>query len=240
MHAASKLAGTHLLSSQPHYALLRIPAEETESPQSYRLIALLSALSKGLERVIARRLAWIAVKRKILPPRYSGAVPLRSTADLTILLTNKIEGALRKGHKVSVLTFDIHGGFDTVLPGRVLHRLTDQGRPKQVLALISYFLTSRQAAIRLDGATGSQFTLHGSLPQGSLVLSVLFMLYMQPLFSALYSTIDARPQLTVTCYGYADDGCLVAASPTLANNITALKNSFAKVLAWCGTKNIPF
>ena len=39
------------------------------SPRSYRPIALLSVLGKGLERVVAKRMAWVAIKHKVLTSR---------------------------------------------------------------------------------------------------------------------------------------------------------------------------
>jgi hypothetical protein len=41
------------------------------SPCSWRLIALLSCIGKGLERTVARRIAWTAMTHKILSPQKS-------------------------------------------------------------------------------------------------------------------------------------------------------------------------
>lgn len=51
---------------------------DRSSPRAYRLISLLSVSGKGLERLIGRRLAWIAIKHKVLHPQQFGALPLRS------------------------------------------------------------------------------------------------------------------------------------------------------------------
>ena len=56
---------------------------DSSSPRSYRLIALLSVLGKGLERLIARQMSWIAVSHKVLASQRFGALPLRSAVDLT-------------------------------------------------------------------------------------------------------------------------------------------------------------
>ena len=151
----------------------------------------------------------------------------------------KLRAKLCKRRKASILTLDIKGGFDTVLPSRLLHRLVDQGWPQQVRAWISSFLSGWQAEIRLDGTIGSQFVLQGSLPQGSLVLPNLLMLSMQPLFGALNLTPEHSTHLLLTCRGYADDGCLMASSHSLTNNTTILENCFAGVLLWRRVENIP-
>jgi hypothetical protein len=46
------------------------------SPQSYRPIALLSILGKGLERLIARKMAWLAVSLQVINNQQFGALPL--------------------------------------------------------------------------------------------------------------------------------------------------------------------
>lgn len=43
------------------------------SPSSYRPIALLSVFSKGLERLVARCMAWISIKFKIIAHQQFGA-----------------------------------------------------------------------------------------------------------------------------------------------------------------------
>ena len=85
-------------------------------PWSYRLIALLSTIGRSLERIIARRLAWIAVKYKVLHQQQFGALPCRSATDLITTLIHDIEEAWSRRLKVSMLTLDIKGAFDAVLP----------------------------------------------------------------------------------------------------------------------------
>ena len=64
-------------------------------PWSYRLIALLLCLGKVLERVIARRLAYIALKYKLFSPLYFGATPRCSAIDAASTLTHDVEKAFQ-------------------------------------------------------------------------------------------------------------------------------------------------
>lgn len=66
-------------------------------PRSCRPIALLSVLGKGLKRIIAKRMSWIAIKYKVLARKQFGALPLSSSVDLTTCLTHDVETALAKG-----------------------------------------------------------------------------------------------------------------------------------------------
>ncbi|ODM14227.1 hypothetical protein SI65_10361 [Aspergillus cristatus] len=157
-------------------ALPKPGKKDYSSPRSYRLIALLSTLGKGLERLIAHRMAWVAIKYKVLHPQQFGALPCRSATDLAATLVHDIEEAWARGLAASMLTLDVKGAFDAVLQGRLIQRLRSQGWPPTVLRWASSFTQDRTAAIRLDGHQSPTFTVPAGLPQGSPVSPILFML----------------------------------------------------------------
>ena len=125
--------------------------EDLSSPRSYRPIALLSVLGKGLERFMARQMSWIAVSHKVLASQQYGALPLRSAVDLTTCLTHDVEEALNQGLTASLLTLDVKGAFDAVLPGRLIRRLREQGWPDNLVRWAASFATGRSVRVRLDG-----------------------------------------------------------------------------------------
>jgi hypothetical protein len=116
---------------------------DRSSPRSYRPIALLSVLGKGLERLIARNIAWIIVTYKVLASQQFGALLLRSAVDLTTCLTHDVEEAPAQGYTASLLTLDVKGAFDTVLPGRLVRRLREQGWPSNLVQWVASFATGR-------------------------------------------------------------------------------------------------
>ena len=63
------------------------------------MMSLQSTLGKGLESVIARRLAYEAVERAVTPPNYVCATPKRSATDLILSLVDEIEVSLQKKRK---------------------------------------------------------------------------------------------------------------------------------------------
>ena len=203
------------------------------SPRSYRLIALLSALGKGLERATARRLAWQTINQQILPSGYIGALLLRSATDLAALLAEDIRQAFTSKQVLSTVTFDVQGGFDTVLPNQLINRLIQQSWPPNLINWVRSFLSNRLASIQLDGIPGQKFPLTGSLPQGSPVSPILFMLYLQPLFAA------TKAPGTLKRRGYADDGRITAVSTNLEANCSILQQEFARIQQWCQEEHIP-
>ena len=207
-------------------ALPKPGKKDYSSPRSYRLIALLSTLGKGLERLIARRLAWTAIKHKVLHPQQFGALPCRSATDLAAALVHDIEESWARGLSASILTLDLKGAFDAVLSGRLNHRLRRQGWPATVLRWVSSFTQDRTAAIQLDGHQSSTFAVPAGLPQGSPVSPILFMLYIEPVFK-IGPTIARRG-----CFGYADDICQLVVSKSLEENTTRLQNITTDLMAW--------
>ena len=116
---------------------------DRSNPGSYRPIALLSVLGKGLERLIAKRMAWIAVTQKVLTCQQFGAVPHHSAVDLTTCLTHDVETALNSKLKATMLTLDVKGAFNGVLPGRLVRRLREQGWPDNLAKWVGSFSTQR-------------------------------------------------------------------------------------------------
>lgn len=90
---------------------------------SYRPIVLLSCLGKGLERLLARRIVFLAIKNRVLGRYQRSAVPMRCTVDLTSTLATDIQTAWTEKQVTSIVTLDVKGAFDGVLHNRLIFRL---------------------------------------------------------------------------------------------------------------------
>ncbi|KAI1000325.1 hypothetical protein K3495_g7870 [Podosphaera aphanis] len=204
---------------------------DKSNPRSFRPIALLSVLGKGLERLVTRRLSWVAINGKVLASQQFGATPLRSATDLTTCLVHDVETALNRKLTASVSTLDVKGAFDGILPGRLVRRLREQGWPENVVLWVTSFVTNRVVRIRLDGSTGPETKVHCGLPQGSPVSPILFMLYLSPLFFL---------RLPKNKFGYADDVALLRTSSTLQENAALLSRDLQEAIDWGQAEGITF
>lgn len=207
-------------------ALPKPGKRDRSSPRAYRLISLLAVLGKGLERLLARRMAWIAIKYKILHPQQFGALPLRSATDLAASLIHDVEEAWSRGLKASMLTLDVQGAFDAVLPGRLIRRLQEQGWPINVIRWVASFTQGRTASLRLGNHMSQTFQVPAGLPQGSPISPILFMVFIEPIFKQ--GSLRTRRGR----FGYTDDICQLVASPSLEENCTALQHCTEELRQW--------
>ncbi|CEJ82398.1 hypothetical protein VHEMI02464 [[Torrubiella] hemipterigena] len=174
---------------------------DLSSPTAWRPISLLPCLSKGLERAIARRLAFLAIKYKIIPPKLAGALPRRLAIDIVLALIFDIESeAFKKRLVATLVTMDTKGAFDAVLRNRLIKRLCDQGWPRFLVKWVFSFMSLRKAYARFGIGCSGVIILPCGLPQGSLISPILYLLYIV----AIYSLDGADRR-----YGYADDTAML-------------------------------
>ncbi|KAL5596915.1 uncharacterized protein BROUX77_006863 [Berkeleyomyces rouxiae] len=202
------------------------PGRPRQAPRSYRLISLLPTLGKGLERAVARRLAEESIERETIPRNYICAVPKRAVTDMLIELRGRIEDAQDWKKVTSIFTFDIKGAFDAVDPARMEHRLIENRWPTKLCRWVRSFMEDRAASMRTEGGVATTL-VGGSLPQGSPVSPVLYMLFMAPLYKK-------NPALL----GYADDGSLVVSGPAFSKNCEVIQILMREVLRWTANNGL--
>ncbi|EKG09163.1 Reverse transcriptase [Macrophomina phaseolina MS6] len=209
-----------------------IPKAERDpsSVRAYRPIALLSCLGKGLERLVARRMSYLAVKLNILSPQHFGALPQRSALDLAACAAHDVEQALLK-HEASMLMMDVQGAFDAVLPNRLIKRLREQGWPERVVRWTQEFVTKRKARVRMEGVTTDEKELQCGVPQGSPASPILYMLYLSPLLKR--GNVQTR-------FAYADDVAFLRTGKNTEETTKALTADLEDSLRWGKENAIAF
>lgn len=198
------------------------PGRDRSSVRSWRPIALISCISKGFERILAKRMAWTALTHNILSKQHAGALPKRSAMDLVASLTHDLETALLKKKCATLVTLDVQGAFDALLPNRLLRRMQLQGWPIGTIRLIRSFLTNRRVRVRLEDCTTPFHDVECGTPQGSPLSPILYMLYLAEL-------LNQNEQFR---FGYADDIALYRVGNTLDDNIELLQEDVGQILAW--------
>lgn len=147
--------------------LIPKPGRDLSTAKGWRPIALLSCLGKGLERLVAKRIAHTALSSQKVPQQLIGALPGRLANDLVACLVHDVEHTLSLRHKAVLVTLDVQGAFDATLHGRLLRRMKGMGWAPETIDWTASFPQGRSARVRYEGRATDEVILECGLPQGS-------------------------------------------------------------------------
>ncbi|OAQ57276.1 reverse transcriptase [Pochonia chlamydosporia 170] len=164
-----------------------------------------------------------SVKYKVLHPNQAGALPKRSATDIVTALLYDVERALGNGKVATLVTMDVKGAFDAILPYRLVLRLRQQGWPDFLICWIYHFVSHRKALVRFQDAKTEPAELPCGLPQGSPISPILYLLATTPIYSLPGATER---------YGYADDTAMLFTGDSLEETTVKANAAIAAMEAW--------
>lgn len=200
-------------------AILGKGKKDTADPKSYRIISLLSCLGKVLERIIAKRLGYLAETSNLLDPSQIRGRLKKSAIDATLLLTNKVQENRRVGRKTSVLFLDIKSAFNHVADEQLLAIMARIGLPVNLLSWVRSFMRNRTLRCSFNGEIEDVSPIETGIPQGSPVSPILFLIYLRELF----------PKTRITYLSYIDNIALIASSGSYKRNKRLLEEEVGKL-----------
>ena len=102
-------------------------------PKSYRVISLLNCLGKVSERILAKRLSYLAETTLLLDNSQIGGRLKKSAIDTTLLLHSEVESNKASKLKTSALFLNIKSAFNHVSKNRLLAILKDLKLPLSLI-----------------------------------------------------------------------------------------------------------
>src|SRR5260221_10321944 len=181
-------SGHHPMTWRTSIAIaIQKPNRDYSLPRSYRLIQLLEVIGKALERVQARRLAFIAAKYSLIPPTHFGGVPGKSAQDALLTVMNDVETAWHHNKVVTMLTYNITGFFDTIPHTYLINTMCTLHVPLTMVQWTHSFLQNRKASISLDGKQDPLSYINTGVPQGSCTSPILAAYFTAPLGEAIHT-----------------------------------------------------
>ncbi|CAD6936932.1 unnamed protein product [Tilletia controversa] len=209
LYSASIRYGHHpRIWKEATVVVLRKPNKPDYSlAKAYRPISLLNTTAKLLEGMVARRILRRAEGGGLIPPNHFGGRPFRSTEDALLALTQFVKHAHRNGRHVALMTADVSGAYNGVQGDVLAADLERLGWPDRVIQWVGSFMTERSSRLRFADHIGEVFAVPDSLPQGSPLSQLLWLVYSGGLVGA---TDQERQSMSI---GWVDDWTTAVSSP---------------------------
>lgn len=200
--------------------------KDPSNANSYRPIALSSALAKIMEHLVKNRLEWILENRNLLSRSQFGFRRGLGTTDSLSILTSDIRVAFSKNEHVVGAFLDINAAYDNVNLPILRKKMFELSIPERIINFICNMFMGRSVFVRSLGfpSNSSSRLVWRGLPQGSVLSPLLYSLYT--------SDLDT----TVNCFckilQYADDIVLYCSSNSFHDAFSRLNSALYYLDFW--------
>ena len=123
----------------------------------------------------------------LLAPNQSGFKPGDSCINQLLSITHEVYSSFDDGFEVRSVFLDIGKAFDKVWHEGILFKLQQNGITDDLLNILADFLRNRKQRVTLNGQSSSWTNVNAGVPQGSILVPLLFLIYINDLPDGLSS-----------------------------------------------------
>ncbi len=227
--------------------IFKAKGKDPTEASSYRPVAILSALSKVLERIVARSLN--AHLAHLLPNDQFGFRPSRNSTAAIATVHASMCTFRSRGDITAAAAYDFSSAFDTVDTSILLVKLERLGIRGKELRWFADYLSSRYQRVSANGNMSSYLPVKYGVPQGSILGPILFLCMVAELPASLPVGLGGS-------VGYADDVVAYVVGKTTEEVKTTIENVSTAIInyaaahflainpsktqiLWAGNRDVP-
>ena len=142
-------------------------------------------MEKLPEKVIAGLLSQIY---EVFSKLYSGQIGARKqryAIDVVVFLVHKFQKCWTEKKLATALFMDVKGACDYVSTIKLVERMTNLGIDRDIVRWTQFFLTGWTSQLIIDRHNNIKCDIEIKIPQGSLVLPILFLIYISGVFDKI-------------------------------------------------------
>lgn len=160
--------------------------KDPKNPLSYRLIHLLPAISKILERALFSQWILYLENNKLISSVHHGGRMNHSTITAAIDTYDNMLSALESDNPAVLITIDQSLAFDVIPHSKLLLKIEALGADTEATTIFSNYLNNRQQCVEIESFRSQTRRLtKSSVVQGSIGSGYLFLTYILDLESVL-------------------------------------------------------
>lgn len=190
---------------------------------NYRPISLITNFAKVFEKIIKVRLNDFLKKFKILSEMQYGFREGKSTQDAILALTSKVYTALDESIPSLAVFIDLAKAFDTVSHAILVETLEQIGIRNCALDLFTSYISDRYQCVKIKNTLSDLEKIEYGVPQGTVLGPILFIIYLNGLFST---------QSSGTIITYADDTAIYYSADSWPNLKSMVERDMGNIKDW--------
>ena len=191
------------------------------NPSNYRPVSLTSICCKVLEQIIYSSVSHHLTQYNILRTEQHGFWSGRSCESQLLITIHDLAQNLDEGKQTDVILLDFTKAFDKVPHNHLCYKLSLYGIRGSLLLWIKNFLTGRTQQVVVNGHISGHTEVTSGVPQGSVIVPLLFLLHINNLPDDITSTVKL----------YADDVLLYRSIDSIQDSI-ALQQDLNTLQDW--------
>lgn len=195
---------------------------------NYRPISLLSTVCKLLEHIVHNHISEFLTAHNALSESQHGFRRGYSTCTQLVQTVYDFALTINNGEQTDAIFMDFSKAFDKVSHKKLIFKLDNILKNKQLTKWILSYLHSRQQYVVFKDKCSERVSVESGVPQGSVLGPLLFLLYIN----------DIVNDIPVNIKLYADD-CVIYSEVKNSNDQIKLNAAFQKVKSWCDSWQMP-